>query len=84
MPTIAIVDGVLLVMYVNDHPPPHVHARLAEHRCKISLMTGEVIRGTLPTAKLKVVQAWLKANREETMFAWNELQNLRSIDGMIK
>jgi Domain of unknown function (DUF4160) len=84
VPTIAIVDGVVLMMYVNDHPPAHVHAKLAEHRCKISIVTGEVISGTLPSSKLKIVQSWLKAHREETTFAWDELQNSRSIEGMIK
>jgi Domain of unknown function (DUF4160) len=84
VPTIAIVDGVVLMMFVNDHPPAHVHAKLAEHRCKISIVTGEVISGTLPSSKLRVVQSWLKAHREETTFAWNELRNSRSIDGMIK
>ena len=72
------------MMYVNDHPPAHVHAKLAEHRCKISILTGEVIQGSLPNSNLKIVQEWLKAHREETTFAWNELQNSRSIEGMIK
>ncbi len=27
MPTIAIVDGILIVLYFNDHAPPHFHPR---------------------------------------------------------
>jgi len=27
-PTIAIVDGVRIMMFNNDHNPPHLHARL--------------------------------------------------------
>jgi len=23
MPTIAVVDGILIILYFNDHPPPH-------------------------------------------------------------
>jgi hypothetical protein len=84
VPTIAIVDGVVLMMYVNDHPPAHIHAKLAEHRCKISIVSGEVISGTLPSSKLKIVQSWLETHPEETTFAWDELQNSRSIEGMIK
>jgi Domain of unknown function (DUF4160) len=84
MPTIAIVDGVALMIYPNDHNPPHFHAKFAEHRCKISIVTGDVISGKLPAAKLNAIQAWLYIHRAEVTFAWNELQNARSIDGMIK
>ncbi len=31
MPTVAIVDGVKIVFYTNEHPPPHFHAKVAEH-----------------------------------------------------
>jgi Domain of unknown function (DUF4160) len=84
MPTIAIVEGVALLIYPNDHNPPHVHARLSELHCKISIVTGQVISGTLPASKIQAIQAWLDAHRAEVTFAWNELHNSRSIDGMIK
>jgi Domain of unknown function (DUF4160) len=84
MPTIAIVDGVALVMYINDHAPPHVHARFAEYRCKISIVTGEVINGSLPLSKHKAIKLWLEQHREEVSYAWEELRNGRTIEGMIK
>jgi hypothetical protein len=27
MPTIAIVDGILILLYFNDHAPAHFHAQ---------------------------------------------------------
>lgn len=84
MPTIAIVDGVALLIYPRDHLPPHLHARFAEHRCKISIVTGQLIEGNMPRSKLDAVQSWLDAHRDEVSFVWDEIFNGRSIDGMIK
>jgi hypothetical protein len=43
MPTIAIVDGILIVLYFNDHVPPHFHARGADFHARIRIDDGSVI-----------------------------------------
>lgn len=48
MPTIGLVDGVRIVVYINDHPPPHVHAVYAEFEAKVSIATGDLLGGHLP------------------------------------
>jgi hypothetical protein len=45
MPTLAIVDGVRLMMYGNDHPPPHFHTLLAEYRAVIDVRSLKLDRG---------------------------------------
>ncbi len=84
MPTIAIVDGVAIIIFPNDHPPPHIHARLAEHECKLDIVTAELISGSLPPAKLAKVQHWLKAHSREVSFAWDEVYSGRSFKGRIE
>ncbi|ODN70520.1 DUF4160 domain-containing protein [Methylobrevis pamukkalensis] len=37
MPTVAMVDGVKIMFYADDHPPPHFHALLAEHAAVIDI-----------------------------------------------
>lgn len=38
MPTmVALVDGVKIQFYANEHPPPHFHAEFAEHRGVIDI-----------------------------------------------
>ncbi|MCJ2068827.1 DUF2442 domain-containing protein [Methylobacterium sp. J-030] len=44
MPTIAIVEGVRIVIFLNDHLP----ALFAGQEAKLSIATGEVLSGTLP------------------------------------
>lgn len=68
MPTVAIVEGVKIQFYPNDHPPPHFHAELAEHRAVIDIATLRMSRGSLPSPKLRAVLAWA-ASRQGVLTA---------------
>jgi Domain of unknown function (DUF4160) len=52
MPTVAMVDGVAIRFYPDEHPPPHFHAVFAEFVAQIRITPPEVLRGSLPPAKL--------------------------------
>jgi hypothetical protein len=45
LPTIAIINGVRLVIYPKDHLPPHLHAIFAENDAMISIATGDLLEG---------------------------------------
>jgi hypothetical protein len=83
MPTIAIVVGVRIIIYPKDHLPPHLHAKFAEHEAMISIVTGDVLEGSLPRAKLRAVQEWLAKRRERVAYIWREIRDLRYQGGMI-
>jgi Domain of unknown function (DUF4160) len=38
MPVVAVVDGVKIVFYANEHPPAHFHAVIAEHRAVVDIV----------------------------------------------
>jgi Domain of unknown function (DUF4160) len=46
MPTIAIVDGILILLYFNDHMAAHFHAQGADFHARIRIETGEVIESS--------------------------------------
>ena len=48
MPTISIFFGIVVQMYWNDHPPPHVHAYYGGFEALFAIETGIVIGGHLP------------------------------------
>ncbi len=83
MPTIAIIDGVAIILWTNDHPPPHIHAKGLGYDAKISIETGDVLEGSLPRARLKRIRNWLDVNRDEVAYAWEELRAGRSFVGKI-
>ncbi len=73
MPTISMFYGVLILMYFYDnkkHSKPHIHAEYAEHEASISIEDGSILGGTLPSAKMKLVQAWIEIHREELLANW--------------
>ena len=72
------------MIYPNDHMPPHVHATIAEHECRISIVTFEVMSGNLPKAKLRKVKAWLEEHADDVSVAWEAVYDGRGFKGHIK
>ena len=73
MPTISMFYGVLILMYFYDnkkHNMPHIHAEYAEHEASIAIEDGSILDGSLPSAKMKLVQAWIEIHREELLANW--------------
>ncbi len=71
MPTLAIIDGISILMFPNDHNPPHFHVRFAGMKGKFDIVTGEMILGTLDRRTVKKVQAWIPHNRAMLLQAWS-------------
>jgi hypothetical protein len=71
MPTISLFYGIIIAMFVNDHPPPHFHATYGEFLAIVEIETGRVIRGRLPRPQLASVEEWRQAHVTELMENWN-------------
>jgi Domain of unknown function (DUF4160) len=73
MPTISMFYGILILIYFYDnkqHNRPHIHAEFAEFEASIAIDDGSVLAGSLPSAKLKLVQAWIEIHRDDLMVDW--------------
>ncbi len=64
MPVVAIVDGVKIMFFANEHPPAHFHATIAEHRAVIDIITLSVTAGSLPPAKRAKVLSWAALRKD--------------------
>jgi len=64
MPTVAIVDGVAILFYHNDHPPAHFHAQFGEHQAIFEIESLRVIEGFLPVPKRRIVEEWPATRRD--------------------
>ena len=49
-----------------------------------SIATGHVLHGSLPRAKLKAVERWLDAHRDQVAYIWDEIRAKRYDGGMIE
>jgi hypothetical protein len=76
MPTIAIVDGVLILLYFNDHAPAHFHAQGADFHARIRFEDGEIIDldGRISTRQRRRLREWTLAHRQELVENWNEMR----------
>jgi hypothetical protein len=70
MPTIAFFYGIAIRMFFRDHPPPHFLATYAGHEANVSIASGEVIDGHLPTRAARLVKEWTLAHRAELEENW--------------
>lgn len=64
MPTVAIIDGVAIVFYHNDHPPAHFHTKFGEHQAIFEIESLLMTEGFLPIAKRRIVQEWAATRRD--------------------
>ena len=64
MPAVAVVEGVKIVFYANEHPPAHFHAVIAEHRAVVNIADMKIVAGSLPAAKRRKVLSWAAPRKD--------------------
>ena len=73
MPTIALFYGIIISMFYLDnkqHATPHIHATYQGQSAVISIPEGEVLAGSIPAGKLKLVRAWIEIHQENLLADW--------------
>lgn len=73
MPTISMFYGIIICMYFNDnkqHKLPHIHVKYQEDEVIIAIPDGDILEGSIPKAKMKLVEAWIEIHKDELMADW--------------
>ena len=73
MPVVSMFYGILIYMYFYDtkqHHRPHIHAHYQGDRAVVDIESAELLDGSIPNAKLRLVQAWVELHRDELMADW--------------
>lgn len=74
MPTISMFYGIVIYLYFFDnekHHIPHIHAKYQSDEAVFSIENGDLVGGSLPNSKVRLVQAWIELRREELMADWS-------------
>lgn len=82
MPVISMFYGVIVLMYYFDnrrHHQPHIHVQYSGEEAVISIPEGDLMEGSLRSAKLKLVQAWIEIHQDELMADWELAVNGQQI-----
>jgi len=80
MPKISEFYGISIFMYYRDHPPPHFHAQYAGQQVLISIDSGDVISGTVPSRALGMVREWAKLRRAELAADWERARRQEPLE----
>jgi Domain of unknown function (DUF4160) len=75
MPTLIIIDGIRIMMYLDDHHPPHVHAWKNGLDAQFEIATGQIMEGRLDKRTVRKVQTWIELNRDLLFEAWDQYQS---------
>lgn len=79
MPEISRFLGIVIAMYYNDHAPPHSHAMYGNREARVSIESGAVLSGSLPTRAMRLVLEWLGLHRAELVEDWHRAEQRRPL-----
>jgi hypothetical protein len=74
VPEISRFYGIVILMFYNDHSPPHLHAWYGEYRAMVTLNKLDV-RGHMPGRALQMILEWMQLHAHELEDLWEKAQN---------
>ncbi len=73
MPVISMFYGIIIRMFYFDnqeHHTPHILVEYSGQKGVVSIPDGNLLSGTFPVNKLKLVQAWIEIHKDDLMADW--------------
>ena len=75
MPEISLFFGIHVMMFYDDHNPPHFHAEYNGEKALIDIESAKVLKGSLPSKQLKLVLGWTVIHTDELLENWERSKN---------
>ena len=70
MPEISRFFGIRILMFYNDHAPPHFHADYGGERVSLEIRSLAVIEGRIQGRALGMVVEWARVHQRELEEDW--------------
>lgn len=74
MPIVSIFFGIIIRVFHDDHPPPHVHVEYGGYAAVVDIRSGQILGGKLPPRVARLVEEWRGLHRRELERCWAEAQ----------
>ena len=74
MPKISLFYGIVISIFYKDnkqHHEPHIHVAYQEHKAVFRIPDGQLLEGSLPASRMKLVLAWIEIHQDDLMANWN-------------
>jgi hypothetical protein len=63
----------------KQHKTPHIHVQYQDDEVVVAIGDGQVLGGSIPIAKMKLLQAWIELHRDELIADWQLAVNGESV-----
>jgi hypothetical protein len=73
VPEISRFYGIVIQMLLNEHAPPHFHARYGDEAVSVAIRDGAVT-GEFPPSARRLVLQWREEHERELMTNWELLR----------
>ena len=73
MPSLSMFYGIIIYMYYKDnnkHHKSHIHAMYQDDEVIIEIPNGEILEGSIPKSKMKLLTAWIELHQDELVADW--------------
>ena len=80
MPILSVFFGIIVRMWHDDHPPPHIHVEYQGFEAFVEIRTGEMSAGRLPKKAAAIVKEWCLRHQVELMENWERAQRFESLE----
>ena len=75
VPILSLFYGIIVRMYMERsgrHNKPHIHAEFSGEGVVVAF-DGEVLEGSIPKAKMKLLEAWMEIHKDDLEANWKLL-----------
>ncbi len=79
MPELSRFFGIVIRMYLDDHPPPHFHASYGGEEALFEIDTLAIFAGKLPPRAAGLVVEWATLHHNELREAWSNAEALEPL-----
>ena len=80
MPILSIFFGIVVRMWHDDHPPPHIHVEYQGFEALVQIESGLVTQGRLPPKAAAIVKEWCLRHRAELLDNWQRAQRFEPLE----
>ena len=74
MPVISRFYGIVILMFFQDHHPPHFHAKYEGQLAVFSIKGCRLLAGKFPVRASRLVREWAQRHEKELLEDWDIAQ----------
>ncbi|MBN1960189.1 MAG: DUF4160 domain-containing protein [Deltaproteobacteria bacterium] len=74
MPQICYFYGIVIMMYYDEHNPPHIHCTYGGYKATFEIQTTKRTTGNMPKTAEKLIKKWIAMSKNELLSVWDLAQ----------